>query len=180
VISFDKFDRPYQPAVVAQIRKQYGEDRLHIVKGDSCKTVPSYLQKVDFPGCDFLHASSLCKSDNIDLINHSDCGTILSTTAMNSLSDRSVYFGPDAQWRKLQKSDCITNITCFTDQVITLNRKFVFSSTDGIKKIAHKFCFAVNTGLCHDSRVPEILNECRTTNADIFDFCPDVQVKPPL
>jgi len=179
VISFDKFDRPYQPAIVRQIRKQFGEDRLHIVEGDSCKTVPSYLQKNDFPGCDFLHASSLCKSDNIDLIKHSDCGTILTTTAMPSLLDHSVYFGSNAQWRKLQKSNCITNITCFTDQVTTLNRKFVFSSKS-TKKIAHKFCFAVNTGICHDSRIPKIDDTCRTTDANIFNFCPDVQLKPHL
>jgi len=186
VISFDKFDRPYHSQIIEQIKGQFGESRLHIVKGDSCQTVPQYLQQTDFPGCDFLHGSSLCQYDNIDLIQYSSCGTILTSTAMPSLSDFHVYFGPKAQWRRLRQDECITDITCFTDQSAILDRRYVFNLAKKSQSHApHQFCFAVNTGFCHHSGVA-ITSDCATkrnnepTNSDLFNFCPDVRLKPPI
>jgi len=184
VISFDKFDRRYHPDVVDHIKSNFGEGRLHIVKGDSCITVPQYLKKAEFPGCDFLHGSSLCKSDNIDLIRHSKRGTILSSTAMNSLSDRAVYFGPGAQWRTLRQNRCITNITCFKDEVTVLDKAYIFAS-DNDKEIMHSFCFAVNAGVCRYSEAArtdswDTRRNNEQTKLDLFDFCPDVELEPPI
>lgn len=183
VTSFDKFDRPYQSRIIEHIQDKFGKERLEVVKGDSCETVPQYFSKKEFPGCDLLHGSSLCKSDNIDLIQYTDCGTILTSTAMRSLSDYHVYFGRKAQWRKLRSDKCISNITCFYDEDVNLDRKYVFALKG--KKIRHKFCFAVNTGVCHNSGYQRIAG-CNFKDAsekpelDFINFCPDVQLEPPI
>ena len=53
VVSFDKFDRPYQSASFHALRGVFGSDRLIRVIGNSCQTVPAYTGR-----CDFLHGSS--------------------------------------------------------------------------------------------------------------------------
>ena len=66
VITFDKFDRPYQRPVLEMLNMEF-PNRIQHIQGNSCKTVPSLLQANGFSGCDLLHGSSLCKTDNIDL-----------------------------------------------------------------------------------------------------------------
>ena len=142
VVSFDKFDRPYQLASFYALRSYFGK-RLTRSIGDSCKTVKSYGKQ-----CDFLHGSSLCKTDNIDLINIAKPGVILTSTAMNSLEDGSVYFGGEnAQWKSLLDKDCIENIVCFGEEETIIDSK-LYLARGKEQKISHKFCIAANTGQC--------------------------------
>lgn len=76
VVSFDWFDRPYQNAAFLALRGYYGK-RLTRSFGDSCNTVKAYGKD-----CDFFHGSSLCRTDNIDLIQNSGAGVTLTSTAM--------------------------------------------------------------------------------------------------
>ena len=110
LVTFDKFDRPYQTATFSALRSLYGK-RLSRVVGDSCITVKQYKKQ-----CDFLHGSSLCQTDNIDLIAKSASGVTLTSTAMSSLTDKSVYFGKGAQWASLRKGGCIEDIACFGEE----------------------------------------------------------------
>ena len=128
--------------------------RFSYVKGDSCETVPKYLSTRNH-NCDVLHGSSLCPTDNIDLVYGSPCGVILTSTAMSSLSDPAVYFGPQAQWRRLRDEGCINDITCFTEGTSVLERDFLFAPKG--REVSHSFCFAVTTGKCqkYGTRIDE-------------------------
>jgi len=166
IVTFDKFDRPYQIPVVRRLETIF-PNRITHVKGNSCRTVPKFFSKrdkekhtsrnntLDGPAgngdCDILHGSSFCKSDNIDLVHHAvtKCATVLTSTAMHSLSDKEVYFGPNAQWRKLRQDGCISDITCFKEDPRTLDRSFIFAQSDQV--ITHQFCFAMVTGMCTDT-----------------------------
>ena len=153
VYSFDRFDRPYQEEVVAELSTGY-PGRMKHVKGDSCLTVPSVLTPVHRVGseanvvvqCDVLHGSSLCKTDNIDLVERSPCGVLLTTTAMNSLTDDVVYFGPNGQWTNLRSRNCIRDITCFSEEERILGKDYIFNKNGAT--ISHKFCIAITTGKC--------------------------------
>ena len=96
--------------------------------------------------------SSVCKTDNIDLITKTRGGSILTSTAMDSLEDPSVYFGKDAQWSTLQKNDCITNTICFGEEERILSAD-LFLAKGQEQTISHKFCFAVSTGACGTQRL---------------------------
>ena len=156
IVSFDKFDRPYQlpiwhhfnrtaaEATTATTTNQQGQPRHEHFAGNSCKTVPRELPSAN---CDFLHGSSLCPTDNIDLVEHSPCGILLTSTAMGSLGDRAVYFGERAQWRKLRDRGCITGITCYReDGAVPLERDYIFAKKGD--KRTDEFCVAVTTGRC--------------------------------
>mmetsp|Transcript_25353 Transcript_25353/g.25690 ORF Transcript_25353/g.25690 Transcript_25353/m.25690 type:complete len:433 (-) Transcript_25353:220-1518(-) len=157
IVTFDKFDRPYQIPIVELLKQEF-PDRIQHVAGNSCKTVPRHFEKSNqqyhrqelsspsFQRCDLLHGSSLCKSDNIDLVQHASCGTILTSTAMHSITDKDVYFGPYAQWRKLRDDRCISDIVCFEEEEKRLEKSFFFAKKDEV--MSHKFCFAVVTGFC--------------------------------
>ena len=156
VVSFDLYNRPYQTASFTALRGIYGK-RLTRVIGDSCNTVKNYGKR-----CDFLHGSSLCGTDNIDLIHKSGSGVTLTSTAMRSLEDRSVYFGKrfkwaiqdfgeDAQWATLRKNSCIDNIVCFEEESRTLEGN-LHLARGREQTISHKFCFAVNTGTCENKK----------------------------
>ncbi len=155
VLSFDKFDRKYQLPIVEKFKARFGS-RFQHVRGNSCKTVPTFFRSQvqnndntnDFQGCDILHGSSLCPTDNIDLVQHAECGTILTSTAMYSVSDRDVYFGPKAQWRTLRRDRCISDISCFTEESKTLEKSFVFASKNAT--ISHEFCLAIVSGECYN------------------------------
>lgn len=165
VITFDTFYRPYQLPIVKKLQKDF-PGRLQYITGNSCRTVPSFFEKDDddnnnngmnegqkqniFQGCDLLHGSSLCQTDNIDLVRYAKRGTILTSTAMHSLSDDAVYFGPNAQWRKLRKDGCISDITCFREHPHVIQKSYHFASSKN-EEISHEFCFAVVTGKCHYS-----------------------------
>ena len=184
VISFDKFDRPYQIPIANMLSEQY-PGRFLRIEGDSCKTVPKYLSSHftnsssnvnnitnhghgDKIQCDFLHGSSLCPTDNIDLVTYSPPGVILTSTAMNSLSEKAVYFGPNAQWRKLRNDGCIQNITCFEEDEIQLSQNYVFNKAGG--KISHRHCMAISTGKCQPTSftsmttVGQASNDTNSTN----------------
>jgi len=150
VHTFDLFDRPYQLPALQHLKSNYEGRIIHHV-GSSCNSVPKYLTAAqlsnsDTVQCDFLHGSSLCRTDNIDLVENSPCGVILTSTAMNSLSDNAVYFGPQGQWTQLQARGCIRDITCFAEEERALDRGFVFNRNGA--PIAHKFCMAITTGKC--------------------------------
>ncbi len=111
---------------------------------------------------------------------------------MHSLIDKDVYFGPNAQWRKLRDDGCITDITCFSENSMTLDRSFVFAAEK--TKISHKFCFAVVTGACHYSKntknrqqVEDRTNDAyqcdvrvRTAREILGRLCPDDRIDVPL
>ena len=172
VITFDKFNRPYQIPIADMLSKKYPNRFLKVV-GDSCQTVPKYLmsnwtnapledlQKVEQVQCDFLHGSSLCPNDNIDLVTYSPSGIILTSTAMNSLTDKAVYFGPNAQWRKLRLNGCIKDITCFEEGEIVLDKNYVFNKAGGT--ISHKHCIAISTGKCNHGVGRIIVNNINAT-----------------
>jgi len=199
VISFDKFDRPYQLRIwhhfnktisASPIRQPQNDDDhnrkklFDFVEGDSCKTVPNHLPSFQ---CDILHGSSLCPTDNIDLVENSRCGVLLTSTAMNSLNDRQVYFGPNAQWRRLRERNCISNITCFQeDGELSLLRDFIFAK-EGSSQTG-KFCVAVTTGRCQRDKLDsEIMSEKCTTDIDqlliqldLNKVCTQYQIETPL
>mmetsp|Transcript_2119 Transcript_2119/g.2853 ORF Transcript_2119/g.2853 Transcript_2119/m.2853 type:complete len:240 (+) Transcript_2119:709-1428(+) len=151
VVTFDKFDRPYQKQSVQILNKLFsvdGEDRLEYRAGDSCKELTKYVEEGG--QCDFLHGSSMCPNDNIKLVQATGGETILTSTAMSwdTYRDRLVYFSEDnkGQWSILRKSNCIKNITCYEEKETTLNKNLVLGEKG--KAISHKFCFAVTTGKC--------------------------------
>lgn len=195
VISFDKFDRQYQLPIWHYFNKTFSASQFDnsngtktkksfdFVKGDSCKTVPNLLPSFQ---CDILHGSSLCPTDNIDLVENSPCGVLLTSTAMNSLNDRQVYFGPRAQWRKLRERKCISNIVCFKeDGKLDLKRDFVFAKQGSTQ--TGEFCVAVTTGRCRrgkaDSRT--ISEKCigdinqLLIQLDLDKTCSQYQIEPP-
>jgi hypothetical protein len=77
VVSFDLFNRHYQPPIAIALNSYFG-NRLEMIVGDSCEKVKQYQEEYDF-----LHGSSLCETDNIDLIAKSGAGVTLTSTAMN-------------------------------------------------------------------------------------------------
>ena len=193
VISFDKFDRPYQLPILEKLKQTY-TDRLHHVPGNSCKSVPNFFKESSnhnldaFQGCDLIHGSSLCPTDNIDLVTYSSKSggsSILTSTAMNSLSDNNVYFGKMGQWQRLKNDGCISDITCFNEVPAVLNRTFIFAQKG--ENISHKFCFARVTGKCHhkaflNGNSQESNNDTRSMTNEISnilmkDMCPRLRVE---
>lgn len=181
--TFDKFDRPYQTPILAFFEKEIFHERIMAVEGNSCKTVPEFFQNSkDSPvRCNLLHGSSLCPTDNIDLVNRAQCGTVLTSTAMHSLEDEAVYFGPKAQWRELRRNGCIENIVCFEEEPRALNRSFIFAQEG--KVIKHQFCFAMVTGACSradDENEEEICNRRKdAVKTVLHNLCPRQRVAVP-
>lgn len=180
VVTFDKFDRPYQDATFSALRGYFG-DRMYRVVGNSCRTVKSFKKQ-----CDFLHGSSLCRTDNIDLIEKSMAGAILTSTAMHSLEDKSVYFGKtlkrdvkkygeDAQWGTLHSRGCISDIVCFEDEEKTIDADLHLARGKE-SNITHKFCFAQNTGTCGSSKKRGTFTSFWHSD----DFCPDWMIPAPV
>lgn len=152
IVTFDKFDRNYQLPILNILRDSFQERIIHVM-GNSCLTLSSFFQENTSHRCDLLHGSSLCPKDNIDLAYNAPCGTILTSTAMSSIDDKDVYFGPNAQWRKLRSQNCISDITCFTEDKRVLKESFRFSKKD--ETIQHQFCFAIVTGQCTLQESPQ-------------------------
>ena len=183
VVSFDKFDRPYQLQLWKYLREKNSKNHLtSYVVGDSCQTVPTYLREVT--QCDVLHGSSLCKTDNIDLVENSPCGVLLTSTAMSTLTEPAVYFGPKAQWRQLRERGCITKPVCFQEDDLDLERDFVFAKRG--TSYRSKFCIAMTTGRCQKGGVT--LPEPSGCDSSIYravsklglnQLCPKYQVEAP-
>eukprot|EP00571_Detonula_confervacea_P000538 CAMPEP_0172318456 /NCGR_PEP_ID=MMETSP1058-20130122/34927_1 /TAXON_ID=83371 /ORGANISM="Detonula confervacea, Strain CCMP 353" /LENGTH=1694 /DNA_ID=CAMNT_0013033295 /DNA_START=295 /DNA_END=5379 /DNA_ORIENTATION=+ len=170
VVSFDSYSRPYQSASFHALKGYFGK-RLTRVIGDSCDTVKSYAKQ-----CDFLHGSSLCNTDNIDLIHKSGAGVTLSSTAMKSLEHRKVYFGKDAQWATLLQNNCIGNVFCFREEEMILDSK-LHLARGREQRISHQFCFAVNTGTCGTE------SKMQATVVSTWlkdDFCPTWRIPLPI
>ena len=159
VISFDRFDRPYQLPVVARLRRRH-PGRHTAIRGDSCATVPAFGGR-----CDFLHGSSLCPTDNLDLVGIVGCEIQLTTTAMRTLRHPKVYFGgPRAQWSVLRAAGCVRDIRCFDEAPLTpgmdsrtpqlfhgRTSESGASGTNGVGRLGtvpQAFCVAVTTGVC--------------------------------
>ena len=113
---------------------------------------------------------------------------------MNDLNDRAVYFGKNAQWRKLRDRGCITDIVCFSeDQLDTLDRDFHFAKKGS--KYSGKFCISMTTGKCRrqqkhnkqgdDDETDNNDDKCTTdihkivSNLKLNQICPKHQVKIP-
>ena len=150
VVTFDRFDRPYQGRALQALGTQFGWSRLTYVVGDTCKTVPEYFSNPNEKRCDLIHGSSFCPSDMKNLINNLQPNGIVTATAMNSVHDDSVYFGENAQWRHLRQEGCLSGIQCWKEKSSTLERNFVFAKKGSI--LEHEFCIAVNTGVCSSTR----------------------------
>lgn len=157
VHTFDTFNRSHQLPIVRQLATTF-DGRVTHYPGDSCETVPRLLSADNVATssgksvrCDLLHGSSLCPRDNIDLVENSPCGVILTSTAMHSLYDDAVYFGDNAQWSQLLKRGCIRDITCFEEKEQLVGRDLLFQRRNGPKPFSHKFCLAITTGKCSKS-----------------------------
>merc|ERR1712129_181914 len=99
-------------------------------------------------------------------------GVILTSTAMDSLTDRAVYFGRNAQWRKLRDKQCISDITCFKEEPRPLDRTYIFSRGKSAGLFSHKFCFAYDTGLCSYHRETQSHYHCnQNRDKDLFHVC---------
>mmetsp|Transcript_53988 Transcript_53988/g.65174 ORF Transcript_53988/g.65174 Transcript_53988/m.65174 type:complete len:430 (-) Transcript_53988:134-1423(-) len=152
IITFDKFDRAYQQPSFEYLSRSF-PGRVRRVIGDSCRTVPRYFRDDDGGGaerCDLIHGSSLCHTDNLDLVKFAlRSEGIVTSTAMHSISnDRSVYFGSGkAQWRVLREKMCINDIVCFKEEGNVLEKDFIFSRKGA--SMAHEFCVAKSSGRCH-------------------------------
>lgn len=146
VITFDKFDRPYQLQAANFLKEQFGRTRLRHMSGDTCKTVPAFFSNKSEPRCDFIHGSSFCPSDMMDLMKVLKPNGVVTATAMNGLLDKDVYFGPKAQWRQLRQEGCISDTTCWKEEHRKLEKSFVFAKEG--TEMEHKFCIALNTGKC--------------------------------
>jgi len=94
VVSFDFFSRVYQPITLNWINNvlyNTSSKELISVEGNTCKTVPEFFNSQSV--CGIVHGSSLCPSDNIDLVLFAaGCGTLLTSTAMDTLKGAYVYF----------------------------------------------------------------------------------------
>ena len=114
VVTFDRFDRPYQLPIASRLRRRH-PGRYTVVRGDSCETVPAFRGR-----CDFLHGSSLCPTDNLDLVGKAGCGVQLTSTAMQTVRHPRVYFGgPQAQWSVLRAAGCVRDIRCYDEAPLT-------------------------------------------------------------
>lgn len=118
--------------------------------------------------------AAVCKTDNFDLIDKSGKGVTLTSTAMKSLEDRSVYFGKRAQWAALLKDGCIENIACFEEEERILDANFHLARGRE-QTISHKFCFAANTGTCGRSNTHAPVTSTWHKN----DFCPNWMIQHP-
>lgn len=94
VVSFDFYSRVYQPRTLNWLKMSLyntSDKNLLSVKGNTCKTVPDFFTSQS--ACGIVHGSSSCPSDNIDIVLFAaGCGTILTSTAMNSFESGFVYF----------------------------------------------------------------------------------------
>lgn len=146
VVTFDKFNRPYQLPAFHSIESKFGKDRIKFVSGDTCKTVPEFFSRVDQPQCDFVHGSSFCTSDLFDLTRATRPNGVVTATAMGSLFDKSVYFGANAQWRNLRSNKCVARTQCWKEEQKRLEKSYVFAKK-GIT-MEHHFCIGTSTGQC--------------------------------
>jgi hypothetical protein len=188
VVTFDKFDRPNQLPLWNHLNKTYSQDhKLEYFAGDSCRTVPENLSShKGVPGkiqCDVIHGSSLCSTDNIDLVENSPCGALLSSTAMSNLDDKSVYFGPRAQWRALRERGCISDPVCFEEGLLEVEGGSVFEKEGSMSK----FCIAMTTGRCQKRDGPGSSESSCTTaihrvisQLHLGKLCPQYQLKAPV
>lgn len=152
LITFDKFDRPYQPPAIQLLQERFGTDRITHVAGDTCKTVPEHFNNTATSQyCDVIHGSSFCKTDMKDLMTYLKPNGIVTATAMNTLMEKDVYFGETAQWRQLVLKKCIANVQCYQEQERILEQTYVFAKKG--TKMQHQFCIAQTTGTCSSTKL---------------------------
>jgi hypothetical protein len=192
ILSFDKYDRSYQLDLWQTLNTtmttmmNLPPHSFRYIPGNSCRTVPTALSE-EFVNnnhtCDILHGSSLCPSDNVDLVEHSPCGTLLTSTAMGNLEDPAVYFGPNAQWRALRDRDCITQPICFQEAPLQLKQNYVFGGEG--QSFTSVFCIAMVTGVCSRIHPPSSTPYCGTdlysvvSTKRLEQFCPSYQIAVP-
>lgn len=183
LMSFDKFDRAYQaPAWNALTAAHNDDSRVSLLKfrGDSCRTVPQFfsLRSSRRKRCDVLHGSSLCPTDNVDLVAHAaNAGALLTSTAMSSSSaSNPVYFGPNGQWRDLRERGCVDDVVCFREAPTETDRDYVFAVKG--TQMTSEFCMGRVTGTCVDDE-----RDARDATVGVSDVlrstCPDSAFEPP-
>ena len=91
---------------------------------------------------------------------------------MNSLEDKAVYFGENAQWTHLTRKKCISKTVCFQEEERILDENLHLANGRE-QKITHKFCFAASTGLCSDGKGIDTA----AASWDAEDFCPNWRVE---
>jgi hypothetical protein len=151
VTTFDNFDRSYQIPILKELQHDFGGHRIHSVMGDTCQTVPKYFSENSTKSCDLIHGSSLCSRDmpNLILPLRPYYG-IVTSTAMPSLRDDSVYFGSKvAQWQQLRDAGCLSDIHCWREDSRILSESYVFAKRGS--PLNHAFCVAYHTGKCSTS-----------------------------
>jgi len=162
VVSFDFYDRIYQPTTLNWLSMALyntSNKELISVKGNTCETVPEFFNSQSV--CGIVHGSSLCPSDNIDLVLFAaGCGTILTTSAMNHLWHTHVYFRnftakddpltflpkENGQWLWLLRNGCIAEVRCYYDKPFELQGDLGFA----ISGTSHyqSFCIGLVTAEC--------------------------------
>jgi len=163
VVSFDFYIRVYQPSTLNWLRMELyntSSRELISVKGDTCWTVPKFFTSQ--AACGLVHGSSLCPSDDIDIVLFAAaCGTILTSTAMDSLESEYVYYFKNftaeedpltflpnkyGQWSWLSRNGCIAEVTCYNEEAFALQRDLFFSNSGTSHN--QKFCIGLVTGEC--------------------------------
>lgn len=192
ILSFDKYDRPYQLDLWHMLNAtmttmmNLPPHSFRYIRGNSCRTVPTTLSEElgdKNHTCDVLHGSSLCPTDNVDLVEHSPCGSLLTSTAMGNLEDPAVYFGPKAQWRTLRDRGCITQPICFQEAPLQLKQNYVFGGEG--QSFTSVFCIAIVTGICSRIHRPSSSPNCGThlfsvvSTKRLEQFCPSYQIPVP-
>jgi hypothetical protein len=106
---------------------------------------------------------------------------------MGDLKDRQVYFGPNAQWRRLRDRGCITKPVCFEEDVLDVQRDFVFAK-QGSTIPKSKFCIAMTTGKCSKetnrdsvctSDISKVVSQLLYPDNPDNKLCPHYQVEAP-
>jgi hypothetical protein len=191
VLSFDFFIRVYQQDSINFLREELyntSGNTLITIRGNTCNTVPK-LFGVSDPAkaksrCELLNGSSVCPSDNIDLVLlAASCGTIITSTAMDSLNNSTVYFlnrgkenlkifNPETQgqWRWLLRNGCIADVRCFKDKPFKLQQDYVYAEAGTLH--SQKFCVGLVTAGCNrpsflNTETKQILGQMRRVKRNV-------------
>jgi hypothetical protein len=107
------------------------------------------------------------------------------------LHDQDVYFGPHAQWRKLRRRGCITNIVCFKEDNVIDSHDVMLLLKRG-KSYTGEFCIAVTTGKCQKDKDGIIIDSSEMTvkcsietnemviKLNINEICQQYQIEAPV
>merc|ERR1712238_524172 len=171
VVSFDRFDRPNQIPSFLALESYFGN---HGIMGleeqrrgsqESNALLVIVVSRNYKKECHFLHGSSNCTTNSLDLIEKSAAGVTLTSTGIELLEDTSIHDGRNTQWASLLEKGCIKNTVCFQEEKRLLDVDYGVAKWQ--HQVTHNFCFAANTGVC------SAINKTVPIMWDKDDFCPD-------